>query len=73
MNEFEWVGLCDLSTESARAKKDCWDDGLWSFGGALDGASMNCVICDWVLGPPRFVGLETADGGRRCVAGGVGG
>ena len=43
MNEFEWAGACDLSTDSARRKKDVV--GWEVVGGVVDGERINVLIC----------------------------
>jgi hypothetical protein len=75
VNEFEWAGACDLSTDNARRKNDDvgWA-GAW-VGGVVDGERMNVLICVavFLLG---FLARDDDDGpgeGGRTAVMGVGG
>lgn len=69
MNEFEWAGVCDLSTDNAREKNDVV---VWvAVGGVVDGERMNVLICVVADFPTRDDG--PGEGGRTMTAGGVGG
>jgi len=69
VNEFEWAGVCDLSTDNARRKRDVVWAGGW-VGGVVDGERMNVLICVAVDFPRDDDG--PGEGGRTMVIG-VGG
>ena len=72
MNEFEWAGACDLSTDNARRKKDVV--GWAVVGGVVDGESMNVLIsvAVFLLDFVRDDDGPAGEGGRT-MTGGVGG